>query len=125
MFLDEAKINIKAGDGGDGMVTYFHLRGGKKKIPCGGKGGKGGDIIIKAVTGLSTLYSFKKKIHFKAENGKSGEPNNRNGKDGTDLMIKVPIGTIIRDFEQNIIADLVEDEDMAVITAGGIGGRGN
>ncbi len=125
MFLDEAKINIKAGNGGDGMVTYFNLRGGKKKIPCGGKGGKGGDIVIQATSSLSTLYTFKKKIHYKAENGGGGQANNRNGKDGKHLMIMVPAGTIIRDGEGSMIADLAEDQDKILIAAGGIGGRGN
>ncbi len=125
MFLDEAKINIKAGNGGDGMVTYFNLRGGKKKIPCGGKGGKGGNIVIQATSGLSTLQTFKKKIHYKAENGIGGQPNNRNGKDGKDLMIKVPVGTMITDGGGNMTADLAEDGDRVLIAAGGIGGRGN
>ena len=125
MFLDEAKINIKAGNGGNGMVTFFNLKGGTKKIPSGGSGGKGGSILIEAAGNLSTLYGFKKKIHFKAENGKSGGPNNRNGKEGEDLIIKVPAGTIIKDVRGNIIADLGSPGDRIVIAEGGIGGRGN
>ncbi len=125
MFLDEAKINIKAGNGGNGIVTFFTLKGGVKKIPSGGNGGKGGGIIIKATEDLSTLYGFKKKIHFKAENGKNGEPNNRNGKAGMDLIIKVPAGTVIKDRKGDIIADLDTPGDRIVIAEGGMGGRGN
>lgn len=125
MFLDEAKINIKSGNGGNGIVTFFNLKGGRRKIPSGGNGGKGGDVIIEATRDLSTLYVFKKKIHFKAESGKNGEPNNRNGKDGKDLIIKVPVGTIIKDVKENIIVDLGSPGDEIVIAEGGIGGKGN
>jgi GTP-binding protein len=125
MFLDEAKINIKAGNGGDGAVTFFKLKSGAKKIPSGGNGGKGGDVIIRATGDLSTLYGFRKKIHFKAENSKRGESNNKNGKDGKDLIIKVPIGTVIKDDRGNVIADLDSSGSKIVIAKGGIGGRGN
>ena len=125
MFLDEAKINIKAGNGGDGIVTFFKLKSGAKKVPSGGNGGKGGDVIIQTAGGLSTLYGFRKKIHFKAENGNRGESNNRNGKDGKDLIIKVPLGTVIRNDKENIIADLDSFTSKIVIAKGGIGGRGN
>ncbi len=125
MFLDEAKINIKAGDGGNGMVTFFNMKGGAKKIPSGGNGGKGGNILIEASANLSTLYGFKKKIHFKAENGKSGGPNNRNGKEGEDLIIRVPTGTMIKDARGNTIADLDNSGERIIIAEGGIGGRGN
>ncbi len=125
MFLDEAKINIKSGNGGNGMVTFFNVRSGSKKIPSGGSGGKGGDVIVEATGDLSTLYGFKKKIHFKAENGKNGEPNNRNGKAGMDLTIKVPVGTIIKDKKGCMITDLNSPGDKIVIARGGISGRGN
>jgi len=125
MFLDEAKINIKAGDGGNGIVTFFNLKGGRKKVPSGGNGGKGGDVIIKATGDLSTLYGFKKRVHFKAENGKNGESNNKNGRVGEDLIIKVPAGTIIKDRKGDIVADLESPGDKIIIAQGGIGGRGN
>ncbi len=125
MFLDEAKINIKAGNGGDGIVTFFKLRSGAKKVPSGGNGGKGGDVIIQAAGDLSTLYGFRKKIHFKAENGNRGESNNKNGKDGRDLIIKVPVGTVIKDDKENTIADLDNFASKIVIAEGGMGGRGN
>jgi len=125
MFLDEAKINVKSGNGGNGVVAFFKLKGGGRKIPSGGNGGKGGDVTIRATRNLSTLYGFKKKIHSKAGDGKNGEPNNRNGKDGKDLIIKVPAGTVIKDVNKNIIADLDSIGDEIVIAEGGMGGRGN
>jgi GTP-binding protein len=125
MFLDEAKINIKAGNGGDGIVTFFKLKSGAKRIASGGNGGKGGDVIMQATGDLSTLYGFRKKIHFKAENGKRGESNHKNGKDGKDLIIKVPIGTVIKDDRENIITDLDSPGNKVVIAEGGMGGRGN
>lgn len=124
MFLDEAKINIKAGDGGSGIVSFFLLKGSYKKIANGGNGGKGGSVIIKATPNLSTLLGFKKKVHFKAENGQAGMPNNRTGKTAQDLIIYVPSGTIIKDGEQ-ILADLKNDGQEYLAAVGGIGGRGN
>ena len=124
MFLDEAKINIKAGDGGNGLVSFFVLRGTKKKIANGGSGGKGGDVIIKASGNVSTLYGFKKRVHFKAERGRDGEPNNRSGRKGADLIIYVPVGTIIKDGKK-IIADLENEGKCYKAAEGGIGGRGN
>ena len=125
MFLDEAKINVKAGDGGSGIVTFFKLKSGTKKVPSGGNGGKGGNVTMEATRNLSTLYGFKKKIHFKTENGSRGQSNNKNGKNGEDLTIKVPVGTVIRDSSGNIIADLENCESRVVIAEGGMGGRGN
>jgi len=125
MFLDEAKINVKAGNGGNGMVSFFKLKGGKKKQASGGNGGRGGDVVIKAYDSLSTLYIFGKKIHYKAENGKSGRSNNKKGEDGRDLIIKVPAGTIIKNIEGEIIADLDSSGKEIIIAEGGEGGRGN
>jgi len=125
MFLDEAKINVKAGNGGNGMVAFFNLKDGRKKVPSGGSGGKGGDVIIKAYENISTLYGFKKKIHFKAENGKHGQSNNKKGEDGKDLIIRVPVGTIVKDNRGKIVADLNKAGDKIIIAEGGTGGRGN
>ena len=125
IFLDEAKINIRAGNGGNGMATFFHLRAGGKKIANGGNGGRGGDVIIRANDNINTLYGFKKKIHFKAEDGKPGSANSRSGRDGQDLIVDVPVGTMVRDHEHNMIADLSAGYDTVLIARGGIGGRGN
>lgn len=125
MFIDEAKINVKAGDGGSGSVAFFVLKGSHKKIACGGKGGKGGDIIIKATSSINTLYNFKHKIHFKAQNGESGSSNRRAGRTGADMTIFVPVGTIIKNQNNEVLYDLKEEGDYAVVAKGGIGGRGN
>jgi len=110
MFLDEAKINIKAGDGGNGLVSFFFLRGSRKKIANGGSGGRGGNIIFKASRSVNTLAGFRKKVHFKAENGRDGMPNNRNGRNGTDMFILVPVGTVIKG-NNTILTDLDEEDN--------------
>ncbi|MBN1298197.1 MAG: GTPase ObgE [Actinobacteria bacterium] len=124
MFIDEAKINIKAGDGGNGIISFFFLKGSHKKIASGGKGGKGGDVIIQACSSVATLLAFKKKVHFKAQKGYPGMPNNKTGKNGQDCIIKVPVGTVIRD--KGLIAADLDSEGMRYhAAAGGIGGKGN
>jgi GTPase len=124
MFLDEVKINIKAGDGGNGMASFHYLKGSRKKIASGGNGGKGGNVIIRASSNINTLYSFTKKIHFKASDSQSGLSNKKNGKNGEDIIIHVPVGTIIKDKEK-VIADLNNEGSEVLIAEGGIGGRGN
>jgi GTPase len=107
------------------MVSFFKLKSGKKKQASGGSGGRGGSVVIKACNNLSTLYVFSKKIHYKAENGKNGQSNNKKGEDGEDLIINVPAGTIIKNDRGEIIADLDGDEKQIIIAEGGEGGRGN
>jgi len=124
MFLDEAKINVKGGDGGNGAVSFFFLKGSYKKIASGGSGGKGGNVIIEASTSIATLPPFKKKVHHKAEKGHSGMPNNRSGRNGADCIIKVPVGTVIKD-NGIIVADLDFEAKQYLAATGGIGGKGN
>jgi len=125
VFLDEAKINAKAGNGGNGAVAFFRLKGRGKKKPSGGNGGRGGDVILKATANKTTLYGFRKKVHFRAENGESGSEKNKSGSDGSDLLIYVPVGTIVRDDSNRILADLSEEGDEVTVAKGGMGGRGN
>ncbi len=125
MFLDEAKINIKAGNGGSGSASFFLLKDRVKKIACGGNGGKGGDVIIEASRSLSTLYSFKDKVHYKADNGQRGSSNKKAGKNGEDLYIRVPVGTIIKNSKGETLFDLDEAGGKVLIAKGGRGGRGN
>ncbi|MCE5329477.1 GTPase ObgE [bacterium] len=125
MFLDEAKINIKAGNGGSGSASFFLLKDRVKKIACGGNGGKGGDVIIEASADLSTLYGFKDKVHYKAQDGQRGSSNKRAGRSGEDLYIKVPQGTIIKNQKGEILFDLDKSGDKVLIAKGGRGGRGN
>lgn len=125
MFLDEAKINIKPGDGGSGSASFFVLKDRKKKIACGGNGGRGGDVIFKASSNVSTLYNFKNKVHYKAGNGGNGASNKKAGRNGENLIIQVPIGTIIKSADKEMLADLEEENAEFVAARGGIGGRGN
>jgi GTPase len=125
VFLDEAKINVRGGNGGNGAVAFFRLKSRGKKIPSGGSGGSGGDVILKATANKTTLYGFRKKVHFRAEDGGSGSEKNKSGKDGSGLIIYVPVGTIVRDSSSRILADLSEEGDEISVAGGGIGGRGN
>jgi GTPase len=125
VFLDEAKINIKAGNGGSGIVTFFHLKTGGKKVASGGSGGRGGDVILRASSNITTLYGFRKKVHFKAESGGTGGNNKKTGHDGSDLVIPVPVGTMVKDISGSLLADLSSEGDEMIAARGGMEGRGN
>ncbi len=126
MFVDKAKITVKSGDGGSGITSFIHYKGKVCGGPDGGDGGKGGDIIFVADKGMSTLADFYYKTKYVAENGSNGEPNNRFGKAGEDLIIKVPLGTVIKDEKTGgIIADMFEDGQRKTVLLGGEGGKGN
>lgn len=126
MFLDRVKIKIKAGDGGNGKVSFYRSKLTMNGGPDGGDGGKGGDVVFVAKNNLNTLYNFKFHKKFVAENGLGGEQNFRTGKSGKDIEIAVPCGTVIRNAENNsILADMTEDGKRVVILSGGAGGKGN
>lgn len=126
MFVDKARITIKSGNGGSGITSFIHYKGKVCGGPDGGDGGKGGDIIFIADKGVSTLADFYYKTKYVAENGSNGEPNNRFGKAGEDLIIKVPLGTVIKDEKTGgIIADMFEDGQKKTVLTGGEGGKGN
>ncbi len=126
MFIDKVKIFIKAGNGGNGIVSFHREKYVQRGGPDGGNGGKGGDIIFKVNKDLNNLVSFHYSKHFRAENGLSGEKKNCNGKDGKPMIIQVPKGTLVRDAETNkIIADLYYEDKDYVILKGGKGGKGN
>lgn len=126
MFMDEVILLVASGCGGDGMV-HFHkekyvARGG----PDGGDGGKGGDVILTVNPHMNTLYTFQHQSKFRAENGKKGNINNQTGRNGKDLVIQVPPGTIIYDVNTGaVLGDLVLEDQQLVICKGGRGGRGN
>ena len=125
-FVDKAKIHVKAGDGGNGCVAWRREKFVPLGGPAGGNGGKGGDVILKADSRLQTLMDFKHKIHFKAERGQHGSGSNKHGKAGEDLIIKVPVGTVVKDAETGeIIADLTKEGQEVVVAKGGKGGKGN
>jgi len=126
MFIDYAEIFIKAGNGGNGAVSFRREKYVPKGGPAGGNGGKGGNVIIKVDTNLHTLLDFKYKRKYVAENGNYGANSLKDGKSGNDLIIKVPKGTIIRDKNKDkIIYDLDEDNSEIIIAKGGKGGKGN
>ena len=126
MFIDRAKILVRSGAGGNGAVTFRREKYVPLGGPDGGDGGKGGSVIFTVDTGLTTLLYFKYKKKFIAESGGNGSGSKCYGKDGEDLYIRVPMGTIIRDFESNkVIADLSHKDDTYVIARGGKGGKGN
>jgi GTP-binding protein len=126
MFLDTAKIKIQAGNGGSGVISFIRNKLTMNGGPDGGNGGKGGDIYFVAKNNLNTLYSFKFKTKFEAEDGEDGGKQNSSGKEGKDLYIEVPCGTIIKDARTGkILADLIEENKPIKILRGGKGGRGN
>ena len=125
-FLDEAKIYIKAGDGGNGACSFRHEKFLEFGGPDGGNGGNGVDIVFQAVENLNTLIDFRYQQHFKAERGKNGAGRNCTGASGDDLIIKVPVGTQIMDETGSIVlADMIHGGDIFVAAKGGKGGRGN
>ena len=126
MFLDKAKIKILSGKGGNGAVAWRREKYVDKGGPAGGDGGRGGDVYFVADESMTTLMDFKYKSIFKAENGENGRPKSQHGRGGKDLYIKVPLGTIVKDPENDkIIADMTEPESKVLVAKGGRGGRGN
>ena len=126
MFVDEAKIRVKAGDGGNGCMAFrrekFVPRGG----PSGGDGGRGGDVIMESSEKHNTLVHFRFNPEYKAERGRHGEGSNRNGREGADVVLKVPVGTIVRDeLSGELVHDFSGPDQRVVIAQGGRGGRGN
>jgi len=126
MFVDEAKIYVKAGDGGNGCVSFRREKFVPKGGPNGGDGGKGGDVVILVEKNLSTLLDFKYRQHFKAQRGEHGMGKNMYGAKGDDCLIKVPVGTIVKDADTlELLSDLDEDGEEFIVARGGQGGRGN
>ena len=124
--IDEVKIFVKSGGGGDGLIHFRREKYVPRGGPAGGDGGHGGDVILKVNPKLSTLSAFQRKVHFKADSGGRGGPNNSTGASASPLEIEVPAGTVVRDAESGtIIADLVRPDDRVVVAKGGRGGRGN
>ena len=125
-FIDEVSIEVKAGDGGNGLSSFRRLKNIPKGGPDGGDGGHGGNIIFKSVNNLNTLSQFRFQRKFEAQNGKRGGSQNKTGSDGEDLIISIPCGTVIYDIDtDNPIADLINHEDELLLCNGGKGGLGN
>ncbi|MGR3469165.1 MAG: GTPase ObgE [Shimia sp.] len=125
-FLDLAKVYIRSGSGGGGCVSFRREKYIEYGGPDGGDGGKGGAVVAEAVEGLNTLIDFRYQQHFFAKNGQAGMGNQRTGKDGADILLKVPVGTEILDEDQEtVIADLTEVGQRVTLARGGNGGFGN
>lgn len=126
MFVDTAKIYVKAGDGGDGCSSRYRDKYNRRGIPDGGPGGRGGDVLIKINENIHTLLDFQYRQHFKAASGANGSSNNKKGKDGKDCIIEVPPGTILKDLNTDrVIKDLIDPQEEIIVVEGGEGGRGN
>ena len=126
MFADSARIIIKSGKGGDGHVSFRREKYVPNGGPDGGDGGQGGDVIFQVDEGLNTLTDFRHRRKYAAENGEEGRKRNCHGKNGADIIVKVPAGTIIRDAETDkVIADMSGDNTRQIILRGGRGGKGN
>jgi len=126
MLIDEAQICLVAGRGGDGIISFRREKYVPKGGPNGGDGGAGGDIYLEASPHIRTLIDFTDTIHWKADKGGHGGPNNRRGKKAKPLVIKVPIGTVVRHLQsQEFLADLMEPGQRVLLARGGEGGRGN
>jgi GTP-binding protein len=125
-FLDEAKVYIRSGDGGNGCVSFRREKFIEFGGPNGGDGGKGGDVIAQAVEGLNTLIDYRYQQHFKAKNGRAGMGKDRHGANADDIVLKVPAGTqVYEDDGETLLADLTEVGERVVLARGGNGGFGN
>ena len=125
-FVDQVKIYVKAGDGGNGVRSFRREKHVPRGGPDGGDGGNGGDIVLEATERLSTLLDLQYQQHHVAKDGGHGEGNNRHGRSASPLIIRVPVGTVAKDIQTDeILADLTEDGQQAIVAQGGCGGRGN
>src|SRR3954453_23491942 len=126
MFVDEAKIRVAAGDGGNGITPIFRAKVVPRRGPAGGVGGRGGDVVMESSERHNTLVHFRFNPEYKAERGRHGEGSNRTGSEGHDVVLKVPVGTILYDADSGErIHDFSRPDERLVIARGGRGGRGN
>ena len=126
MFADRARVFVKSGKGGDGHVSFRREKYVPNGGPDGGDGGKGGDVIFEVDEGLNTLIDFRHIRKYKAEDGEEGGKKNCRGKNGADIVIKVPAGTVIKEAESGkVITDMSGDNKRVILLKGGRGGNGN
>lgn len=125
MFYDYAKIYVKAGDGGNGCVAFRREKYVPEGGPSGGDGGRGGDVVFVADRNLHTLIDFRYRKHYKAERGEHGRGKNQHGRSGDNLVVRVPVGTVVRDLDSGFCADLHKHGQRITVARSGKGGRGN
>jgi GTPase len=123
-FIDQARIHVEAGDGGNGIVSFRREKFVPLGGPDGGDGGRGGDVIVRGDRNLSSLLHFRRQERFRAERGGNGGPGKKHGKRGADVVIRVPLGTVVSD-DQGPIADITQDGQAVAVARGGKGGIGN
>lgn len=124
-FVDQVVIHVRGGSGGAGVASFLRQKGKPRGKPVGGSGGAGGSVIVVADDSVSTLLRYARKPHWKAPSGTHGEGELRHGRVGDDLILEVPLGTLVRDVDQTLLADLVEQGQQVTIARGGRAGRGN
>jgi GTP-binding protein len=124
-FVDQVTIHVRGGSGGAGVASFLRQKGRPRGKPIGGSGGSGGAVIVEADNSVSTLLRYARKPHWKADSGTHGEGDLRHGKVGDDLVLPVPLGTLVRDLDGTLLADLVEPGQRVLIARGGRPGRGN
>jgi len=126
IFVDEARIFVQAGDGGQGCESFYRDKYMRHPKPDGGDGGKGGDVVVQAVRSIRTLLDFKFRQHHKAQKGGNASSKGKKGKSRENCILRVPIGTVVRDEETKLlIKDLSEDQQSVIVAKGGEGGIGN
>ncbi|MCA9393375.1 MAG: GTPase ObgE [Candidatus Omnitrophica bacterium] len=126
IFVDEARIFVKAGDGGNGCESHYRDKRMRHPRPDGGDGGNGGNIVLLADKRIHTLLDFRYKQHYKADKGGHGSSKGKNGRTGKDCVLRVPVGTLVRDNETRLlIKDLTKDQQTVIVAKGGAGGIGN
>lgn len=125
MFVDRVRVSLRAGDGGAGVSAFERLKGRPRGKPIGGNGGPGGSVILRADPSVATLLRYQRNPHHAAASGTHGEGDTRHGKSGEDLVLEVPLGTVVRDESGTVIADLVEAGQEVMAVKGGRGGLGN
>jgi GTP-binding protein len=125
VFVDRVRVNLRAGNGGAGVVSFVRARGKPKGKPTGGNGGRGGSIFLRADPSVATLLRYQRNPHYSAGHGTHGEGDLRHGKSGDDLVLLVPLGTVVYDDAGTMLADLVEEGQQVEAVQGGRGGRGN
>ncbi len=124
-FVDEVRIHVQAGHGGSGVVRWLHSKETARGGPCGGDGGRGGDVIVEGVRDLAVLSTYRYTKKFRAENGVSGQSTNKHGSDGAHIILKVPIGSVVKIFGSGESHELIHEGQQIVIFKGGAGGYGN
>lgn len=124
-FIDEVQISVESGKGGQGCVSFRREKHVPRGGPDGGSGGRGGHIILRTSSRVNTLLELRYKRHYKARGGHQGEPQNRTGADGEDLVIEVPVGTVVTSLKSDKKIDLIEDNQEFIYLKGGRGGQGN